>query len=110
LLYAPALWSEKLAALPPKIRRIAPGHFALTRGLAEGSVVRGAVQVGENTLAFGPLSGVGGMSVRPGAAAQVAGNLRQSSGRGLLDLSWICPKLAEDTRRGARKRKAGTNH
>ena len=71
LLYDTGLWGQKLSASPPKVRlqddtggatmdipwrRIAPGHFSLTRDLDEGSIVRGAVQVGGNALPFGPLS------------------------------------------------------
>lgn len=116
LLYDPAEWSQKLAATPPRVRlrddavgatldlawrRIAPGHFSLTRDLDEGSVVRGAVQVGENALPFGPLSV--GSSVEWAFEAERLAELRaasqQSAGRELLDLSkvWLWPPAGAQT-------------
>jgi hypothetical protein len=116
LLYDPALWSQKLAAMPPKVRlrddtagatlelpwrRIAPGHFSLTRDLEEGSIVRGAVQVAENALPFGPLS-VGSSvewAFEPERLAELRAVSLQTSGRELLDISkaWLRPPFTAET-------------
>jgi hypothetical protein len=116
LLYDPALWSQKLTALPPKVRlrddtagatqdlawrRIAPGHFSLTRDLEEGSVVRGAVQIAGNALPFGPLS-VGSSvewAFEPERLAELRAVSNQTSGRELLDLSkaWLRPPFIAET-------------
>ena len=116
LLYDPQTWSEKLAALPPEIRltddtaggvttipwrRIAPGHFSVTRDLGEGSVVRGAVRVGEHALPFGPLS-VGSSvewAFEPERLAELRAVSNQTGGRELLDLSkaWLRPPFISET-------------
>jgi hypothetical protein len=116
LLYDSALWSQKLSAMPPKVRlrddaagvtldlpwrRIAPGHFSLTRDLDEGSVVRGAVQVGENALPFGPLS-VGSSvewAFEPERVAELRAVSNQTRGRELLDISkaWLRPPFIAET-------------
>ena len=65
-------WEPRLAEKPPRIllaggpraevrseltwRKLAPGHFQAVHDLAEGELVRGAVQAGAHALAFGPLS------------------------------------------------------
>jgi len=116
LLYDSAEWSQKLSVMPPKVRlrddaggvtqdlpwrRIAPGHFSLTRDLEEGSVVRGAVQVGENALPFGPLS-VGSSvewSFEPERLNELRASSNQTSGRELLDISkaWLRPPFIAET-------------
>ena len=116
LLYDTAAWSQKLSAMPPKVRlrddaggatldlpwrRIAPGHFFLTRDLDEGSVVRGAVQVGENALPFGPLS-VGSSvewAFEPERLAELRAVSNQTRGRELLDISkaWLRPPFVAET-------------
>ncbi len=116
LLYDPELWSQKLSAMPPKVRlrddtggatldlpwrRIAPGHFSLTRDLDEGSIVRGAVQVGGNALAFGPLS-VGSSvewAFEPERLAELRAVANQTGGRELLDISkaWLRPPFVAET-------------
>jgi hypothetical protein len=116
LLYDTATWSKKLSAMPPKVRlrddtggvtqdlpwrRIAPGHFSLTRDLNEGSVVRGAVQVGENALPFGPLS-VGSSvewAFEPERVAELRAVSSQTQGRELLDISkaWLRPPFVAET-------------
>ena len=116
LLYDIDLWGQKLSALPPKVRlrddgdgatvdlswrRISPGHFSLTRDLEEGSVVRGAVQVGENALPFGPLS-VGSSvewAFEPERLAELRAVSNQTTGRELLDLSkaWLRPPFVAET-------------
>lgn len=116
LLYDPGEWSQKLAALPPKARiqddsgapafdlpwrRIAPGRFTLSRDLEEGSIVRGAVQVAEVALPFGPLSV--GSSIEwafdPERVTELRTASRQSGGRELLDLTtaWLRPPHTADT-------------
>ena len=116
LLYDAEEWGQKLAALPPKVRlqddsgtpaydlpwrRISPGHFSLTRDLEEGSVVRGAVQVGEHALAFGPVNV--GSSVEWSFDSPRVAELRsvsaQTGGRELLDLStaWLRPPFIAET-------------
>jgi uncharacterized membrane protein len=116
LLYDTEEWGQKLAALPPKVRlqddsgtpaydlpwrRIAPGHFSLTRDLEEGSVVRGAVQVGEHALAFGPVN-VGSSvewSFDSARVAELRSVSAQTGGRELLDLStaWLRPPFIAET-------------
>ena len=116
LLYDTDLWAQKFAATPPRIRlkddsngqlldvpwrRIAPGHFSVTRDLTEGSVVRGAVQVGGNALPFGPLS-VGSSvewSFEPERLAELRAVSNQTKGRELLDLSkaWLRPPSVAET-------------
>lgn len=116
LLYDDVLWSQKLSAMPPKVRlqddtggatfdlpwrRIAPGHFSLTRDLDEGSIVRGAVQVGENALPFGPLS-VGSSvewAFEPERVAELRAVSNQTNGRELLDISkaWLRPPFIAET-------------
>jgi hypothetical protein len=115
LLYDPDEWSQKLSLVPPKARvqddsgapafdlpwrRIAPGHFSLTRDLEEGSIIRGAVQVGEYALPFGPLS-VGSSvewAFEPERVAELRASSRQAGGRELLDLSkaWLRPPHTAD--------------
>ena len=116
LLYDTAAWSQKLSAMPPKVRlrddtgaatldlpwrRIAPGHFSLTRDLEEGSVVRGAVQVAGNALPFGPLS-VGSSvewAFEPERLTELRAVSNQTRGRELLDISkaWLRPPFLAET-------------
>ncbi|MBK1883627.1 VWA domain-containing protein [Luteolibacter pohnpeiensis] len=116
LLYDTDEWTQKLAIAPPKVRlqddtgntpfdlpwrRISPGHFSLSRDLDEGSVVRGAVQIGEYAIPFGPLSV--GSSVEWAFDKDRLGELRttsrQTGGRELLDLSkaWERPPFIAET-------------
>ncbi len=116
LLYDPEQWSQKLAASPPLLRmlesgpgakpfdvpwkRIAPGHFSVTRDLDEGAVVRGAIQVGEHALPFGPLT-VGASvewSFEPERLAELRTVSAQTGGRELVDLSkaWLRPPTRQD--------------
>ena len=116
LLYDTATWSQKLSAMPPKVRlrddtggatldlpwrRIAPGHFSLTRDLEEGRVVRGAVQVAGNALPFGPLS-VGSSvewAFEPERLTELRAVSNQTRGRELLDISkaWLRPPFLAET-------------
>jgi hypothetical protein len=82
-------------------RRIAPGHFSLTRDLEEGSVVRGAVQVAGNALPFGPLS-VGSSvewAFEPERLTELRAVSSQTRGRELLDISkaWLRPPFLAET-------------
>lgn len=116
LLYDTESWSARLNASPPKVRllddttggtavdvpwrRIAPGHFSLSRELGEGGLVRGAVQVAGHALPFGPL-GVGS-AVEWAFESERLAELRAASkltgGRELLDLSkaWLRPPYVAD--------------
>jgi len=116
LLYDTEEWSKKLAVSPPKIRllesgagaepydvpwkRIAPGHFSVTRDLDEGAIVRGAIQVGEYALPFGPVT-VGSAiewSLDPERLDDLRTVSKQTGGRELLDLSqaWLRPPSRQD--------------
>jgi hypothetical protein len=117
LLYDPELWSEKFTAHPPKIRliedthttgaydvawrRIAPGQFSVSRDVDEGSVIRGAIQVGSYAIPFGPLTL--GSSVEwafePERISELRTVSRQTGGRELSDLStaWLRPPFIDDT-------------
>lgn len=110
LLYDPETWGERLSQDPPVVklqdeaggaiyevpwRRISPGHFALSRDLEEGSVVKGAIRVGDHALAFGPVSV--GASIEWAFETERLEELRQVShltnGRRLLKLedAWLRP-------------------
>lgn len=114
LLYDPALWSEKLAARPPKIKllqddgqpfevswkRISPGHFTVTRDMEEGSVVRGAIQVGDVGLPFGPLS-VGSSvewAFEPERLAELRTVAAQTGGKELVNIAdaWTRPPFIHE--------------
>ena len=110
LLYDVEEWGEKLAINPPTVRlqdeaggeayelpwrRLEPGHFSLSRDLEEGSVVRGAIRVGDNALGFGPVS-VGSSvewAFEPERLAELRAVSHQSNGRELLNLdkAWLRP-------------------
>ncbi|MDP4996079.1 MAG: VWA domain-containing protein [Akkermansiaceae bacterium] len=110
LLYDVEEWGEKLSQDPPTVklqddaggavyelpwRRLEPGHFSLTRDLEEGSVVKGAIRVGDNAIGFGPVSV--GSSVEWAFEPERLAELRQVSfqtkGRELLNLeeAWLRP-------------------
>lgn len=110
LLYDSDEWGERLSKDPPTVklqddaggpvyevpwRRIAPGHFSLSRDLEEGSVVKGAIRVGDNAIGFGPVSV--GSSVEWAFDPERLSELRQVSyqteGRELLNLedAWLRP-------------------
>lgn len=111
LLYDTEQWAEKFALQAPKIlllednsqaapyglswQRIAPGQFTLTQELAEGSLIRGAIQTAEHAIPFGPVI-VGSStewSFNPERLAELRSLSRQTGGRELLDLSqaWLRP-------------------
>jgi hypothetical protein len=110
LFYDSEQWGERLNQDPPVVklqdeaggasyevpwRRIAPGHFSLSRDLNEGSLVKGAIRVGDHALAFGPVSV--GSSVEWAFESERLEELRQVShqtnGRKLLNLedAWLRP-------------------
>ncbi|MGB6223318.1 VWA domain-containing protein [Haloferula sp.] len=111
LLYDPEMWGDTLTVTPPRLRilesdvgsnpydvpwkRIEPGHFAVSRDLDEGSVIRGAIQVGPHALPFGPITV--GSSIEWAFESDRLAELRsvasQTGGRELLDLgdAWLRP-------------------
>lgn len=111
LFYDSAEWADRFAEQPPRIKlledngdgepyevfwkRIAPGHFSMSRELEEGTVLRGAVQAGPHGIPFGPL--VVGSSTEwafdPDRLAELREVSRLSGGRELLDLTqaWVRP-------------------
>ena len=116
LLYDPEVWADKLAVAPPRLRllesgggavpydvpwkRIAPGHFSVTRDLDEGAVVRGAIQVGEHALPFGPIT-VGSSvewAFEPERLAELRTVSAQTGGRELINLedAWLRPPNRQD--------------
>ena len=117
LVYDTGEWTQRFAKDPPRIKlvegegggtpyeiawkRVAPGHFSVTRELEEGLVIRGAVQAGHHALAFGPV--VVGSSAEwsfdPERLAELREVSRLSGGRELIDLStaWIRPPAIHST-------------
>lgn len=111
LLYDTDEWAEKFALHPPRIRllneqtsrtpyevawkRISPGKFSITRDMEEGSLVRGAIQVGEHAIPFGPI--MVGSSTEWAFDTHRLTELRavsaQTGGRELVDISkaWLRP-------------------
>ena len=110
LLYDDEEWGERLSKDPPTVklqddaggaiyelpwRRIEPGRFSLSRDLDEGSVVKGAIRVGDNAIGFGPVS-VGASvewTFEPERLAELRAVSHQSNGRELLNLkeAWTRP-------------------
>ena len=111
LLYDTGDWTQKFAVAPPRVRlledgsggkpyelpwrRIEPGRFTLSRDLGEGTVLRGAVQVGEHALPFGPITV--GASVEwafdPERLSELRAVTAQTGGRELVNLAeaWVRP-------------------
>ncbi len=116
LLYDDAEWGERLSKDPPTVklqddaggtiyelpwRRLAPGHFSLSRDLEEGSVVKGAIRVGDNAIGFGPVS-VGSSvewAFEPERLAELRQVSHQTDGRELLNLkeAWLRPPYVAST-------------
>ena len=110
LLYDDEEWGERLSKDPPTVklqddtggaiyelpwRRIEPGRFSLSRDLDEGSVVKGAIRVGDTAIGFGPVS-VGASvewTFEPERLAELRAVSHQSNGRELLNLkeAWTRP-------------------
>ena len=119
LLYDDAEWGARLSQDPPTVklqddaggpiyelpwRRIAPGHFSLSRDLEEGSIVKGAIRVGDDAIGFGPLS-VGSSvewAFEPERLAELRQVSHQTDGRELLNLkeAWLRPPYVASTSLG----------
>ena len=117
LLYEGEDWNRRLSENPPRIklvkgkgdeepfeiawRRVAPGHFSVTRDLDEGQVIRGAVQAGSHALPFGPVAVANSAewSFDPERLSEFREVARLSGGRELVDLStaWIRPPSTTST-------------
>lgn len=118
LLYDSELWAETFSSSPPKIRllqsnaetptafdvpwrRISPGQFSISREFEEGSIIRGAVQVGRNAVPFGPITL--GSSIEwafdAESLAQLRSGSRQTGGRELTNLAdaWLRPQYIHDS-------------
>ncbi|MFC4991749.1 VWA domain-containing protein [Rubritalea tangerina] len=114
LMYDPEIWAESFGLRAPEVRlfeelgdtagvsalawkRIAPGHFSMSYDLEEGSVVRGAIRVGDQAIPFGPLAV--GTSAEWAFDPERVHELRevsaQTDGREVIDLSdaWLRPQL-----------------
>jgi hypothetical protein len=115
LLYDPEKWSDTFWQSPPRIRlmtqasedaidvpwrRIAPGQYSLTRDFEEGSVIRGAIQIGPHAIPFGPITV--GSSVEwafdTDAVKELRDATRSTGGRELIDLgdAWLRPTMIQD--------------
>ncbi len=109
LLYEPE-WEETLALHPPRAllsgtggesiplqwERMEPGRFRASASLNPGQSVRGAVQVGQSIIPFGPLEAAAGVEwdfdlARP---AELAALSRTGGGAERLDLTtvWEAPR------------------
>ncbi|NNE90847.1 MAG: VWA domain-containing protein, partial [Verrucomicrobiales bacterium] len=71
LLYDDEEWNDRFATRPPQVAlsrasnadnvekltwdRLAPGHYSVKTDLQEGDLIRGAVQIGDVALPFGPV-------------------------------------------------------
>ncbi|MEZ5324679.1 MAG: VWA domain-containing protein [Verrucomicrobiales bacterium] len=104
-------WDERLARSAPKIliaqgmppgqveeftwQRMAPGHYRIMQDFPDGQMLRGAIQIGNAAIPFGPL--VAGGSAEWAFDEQRIDDLRelsaQTGGRELLELSdaWRSP-------------------
>ncbi len=115
LLFDSAEWNKRFALNPPKLKlsrglespvtrelpweRIAPGHYSLRTDLPESELIRGAVQIGQSALPFGPV--VVGSNREWAFEAERIREMRQTSvtsgGRELVDLAdaWLKPEGRE---------------
>ena len=113
LLYDDDEWSDRFAKVPPKIvlsrssrgeiaesltwDRLAPGHYSVKTDVAEGELIRGAVQVNDVALPFGPV--MVGTSAEWAFDPDRIGELRQaadaSGGKEILELTeaWKKPEV-----------------
>ncbi len=115
LLYDSAEWSEKFSTSTPRLvlqegfesgsskplawERLAPGHYSVRTDLTEGKPVRGAVQLGDSALAFGPVA-VGSASewtFDSDRISELRETARTSGGEELVDLTtaWRKPPSPE---------------
>ncbi len=106
-LYADEQWQDRFGGELPLLktqvgseavreqvwRRVEPGRLQSTVELRGGELMRGALQLGGNSLPFGPLSGVGGeeWKRRPERLLQVRALAEASGGGDLLDVEsfWV---------------------
>jgi len=107
-------WTERLAT-PPRIfmaetgsfdkvkeitwRRLAPGHFQAKTQLEHGKMARGAIQIGDVALPFGPIA-VGGSpewAFDPTRVEELKQASELSGGTELVDLSkaWQQPEIKD---------------
>ncbi len=113
LLYDDDEWSDRFSLKPPRVvlsrstradkaealtwDRIAPGHYSVKTDLAEGDLVRGAVQVSDVAIPFGPV--MVGTSAEWAFDPDRVTELRQASdasgGKELLELTeaWNKPEV-----------------
>ncbi len=113
LLFDPS-WENALSQTPPRLvlagtkaderneiiwERMEPGRYRATASLTPGQTVRGAVQIGESTLPFGPLqAGLGAeWAMDPAKRAELVALAHASGGmeRGDLASVWNAPRRAE---------------
>ncbi len=113
LLYDQDSWERELANNPPRImvieddqppaeiiwQRMAPGHYQIRHQASEGSTLRGAIQLGQRALSFGPVT-MGTSSewaFDKQARDELVAASELSGGRDLLDLSdaWLRPEISQ---------------
>jgi hypothetical protein len=113
-LYYDDSWEQRLAASPPRLmmadqasteprevtwQRLAPGHFSVVTDLPVDTWVRGAIQIGNYTLPFGPV--VAGSSLEwtfdRARLLELQGVARATGGVERLDLTsiWQAPRRSE---------------
>ncbi len=113
-LYYDAAWEQRLAASPPRLvmadqaslsprevvwQRLEPGHYSATMELAPEVWVRGAIQIGNDTIPFGPL--VAGNNLEwtfdRARLLELESVARATGGLERLDLTkiWQAPRKAE---------------
>ncbi len=106
-------WTKEFALNPPRIKleeedgavydlswkRIAPGHYSLSKDLQEGILIKGAIQAGGYALPFGPM--IVGASTEWAFDAERVAELKalsvQTNGNELTDISkaWIRPEVSK---------------
>jgi uncharacterized membrane protein len=120
LFYNDATWEERFAKDPPQIvltegtstdslihvvwQRMSPGHYSASADLVEGTMTRGAVQLGKAAIPFGPM--VVGTRTEWAFDNERVEDLRQTSaqsgGKEIVDLkdAWSRPqrKMLSDIR------------
>lgn len=113
-LYYDATWEERLAAAAPQVMvaegasgparpltwaRLEPGHFQASTPLPPGQWMRGAVQVGQYAVPFGPVTAGTDpeWSLDRGRVAELREAARQSGGGEQINLSrvWQAPRRQE---------------
>jgi hypothetical protein len=113
-LYHDQTWQQRLDAAPPRLvmaerdsltprevtwQRLAPGHYSAIAELEPGRWVRGAVQIDQYTIPFGPI--VAGSSLEwdldPARLLELKSVARATGGVERIDLAkiWQAPRRAE---------------